>query len=221
MTASEQEEKMTVKEINEKYKIILASGSPRRKQLLLLAGLEFDIWPSNAEENAVSDDPEMICKELSKTKALDVAAQIRIYNDSHKELTTLGDIVVIGADTVVAKDGVVYGKPKDEADAKRMLRTLSGSTHSVYTGVTFVFMSASGRAGEYTFSEETGVTFYPVEDGEIDDYIASYEVLDKAGAYGIQDGAAVFVRAVEGDFYNVVGLPVARVVMELKRILQT
>ena len=211
---------MTVRQINEQYKIILASASPRRKQLLELVGIEFDIWPSKAEEDAVSEDPAKICTELSRKKAVDVAAQIRTYNEAHKDLTTPDDIIVIGADTIVAKDGIVFGKPGDEADAARMLKVLSGSTHSVYTGVTFVFMRADGRAGEYSFCEETKVTFYPLEDREIDDYIASYDVLDKAGAYGIQDGAAAFVKSIEGDFYNVVGLPVAGLLQELKGILQ-
>ena len=211
---------MTVQEINEKYKIILASASPRRKQLLELVGIEFDIWPSKAEETADSGDPGQICTQLSYAKAVDVAAQIRSYNDSHKDLVTPGDLIVIGADTIVAKDGIVFGKPKDGADAVRMLKTLSGSTHSVYTGVTFIFISANGRVGEYTFFEETKVTFYPLDDEEIESYTASFDVLDKAGAYGIQDGAAVFVKSVEGDFYNVVGLPVARLLQELKGLLR-
>ena len=212
---------MTVKQLNEQYKIILASSSPRRKQLLELVGIEFDVWPSKAEEITTSKDPEKICTQLSGIKAVDVAAQIRSYNDSHKDLVTPGDIIVIGADTVVAKDGIVFGKPKDEDDAVRMLKTLSGCTHSVYTGVTFVFISAEGRVGEYTFCEETKVTFYPIDDEEIGSYTASFDVLDKAGAYGIQDGAAAFVKSVEGDFYNVVGLPVARLLQELKGILRS
>ncbi|MCR5301471.1 MAG: Maf family protein [Lachnospiraceae bacterium] len=211
---------MTVKELNDNYKIILASASPRRKQILELVGLEFDVWPSCAEENTSETDPEKLCTSLSGAKAIDVAAQIRAYNDTHRELTTPGDIIVIGADTVVACNGEVFGKPRDEADAVRMLKALSGRTHSVYTGVSFVFISSGGRAGEYTFFEETKVSFYPLDEQEIEYYMSSYDVYDKAGSYGIQDGSAAFVRSIEGDYYNVVGLPVSRLLHELKRILQ-
>ena len=210
---------MTVSELNEKIKIVLASSSPRRKELLELVGVQFDIWPSDKEEEVSSDIPEEICTSLSRQKALDVASSIRTYNELHRDLTTEGDILVIGADTIVVKDGKVLGKPKDEGDAARMLKLLSGSTHSVFTGVTFVFMSASGRAGEHTFSEETKVSFYPLDDAQIQYYLANYDALDKAGAYGIQSGAAAFVKSVEGDFYNVVGLPIARILHELNQIL--
>lgn len=210
---------MTVSDINRDFKIVLASASPRRKQLLELIGMEFDIWPSDKEESVTSTQPSLICTELSRQKALDVASQIRIYNDTHKDLTTEGDILVIGADTIVAKDDTVLGKPKDDEDAKRMLSLLSGSTHSVFTGVTFVFMSADGRVGEHTFYEETKVTFYPMEESEIEDYVATQDAADKAGAYGIQSGAAAYVKSIEGDYYNVVGLPVARILQELKHLL--
>ncbi len=219
MTELRLEEKMTVKELNKNFKIILASASPRRKELLELVGVEFDIWPSDKEETVTSSVPCEICTELSRQKALDVASSIRTYNELHPDLTTEGDILVIGADTIVVKDGEILGKPKDESDAVRMLRLLSGSTHSVFTGVTFIFMSASGRAGEHTFYEETKVTFYPLDDDDIQYYLSNYDVLDKAGAYGIQSGAAAFVKSVEGDFYNVVGLPVARILHELGKLL--
>ncbi|MCR5688397.1 MAG: Maf family protein [Lachnospiraceae bacterium] len=206
---------MTVKQINSEFKIILASASPRRKELLELVGIEFDIWPSDREEKPEGTAPDEICTSLSRMKAVDTASSIKTYNEMHRDLTTETDILVIGADTIVVKDGEILGKPKDEADAARMLRLLSGSVHSVFTGVTFVFMSKSGRVGEHSFYEETKVTFYPLSGEEIEDYITRYEVLDKAGAYGIQSGAAAFVRSIEGDFYNVMGLPVARVLHEL------
>lgn len=209
---------MTVNDLNNSFKIVLASSSPRRKEILELVGMEFDIWPSQKEEIITESVPEKICTELSRQKALDVASSIRTYNDSHKDLTTEGDILIIGADTIVAKGDEVLGKPKDDADAARMLKLLSGSTHSVYTGVTLVFMSGNGRVGEHTFFEETKVTFYPMGDDEIDRYVASGDASDKAGAYGIQNGAAAFVKSIDGDYYNVVGLPVARILQELKRI---
>ncbi len=206
--------------LNAEFKIVLASASPRRKQLMELAGLQFDIWPSDKEEVITKTDPKEICMELSKQKALDVASSIRTFNDSHRELTTDTDIIVIGADTIVAKDKTVFGKPSDEEDAVRMLTQLSGCTHSVFTGVTFVFSGKDGRSGEYSFYDETKVTFYPLDEDEIRDYVATGDALDKAGAYGIQTGSAVFVRSIEGDHYNVVGLPVARLLQELKRILE-
>lgn len=210
---------MTVSDINKEFKIVLASASPRRKDLLELAGFEFDIWPSDKEEKVTESNPELVCTELSRQKALDVASQIRTYNETHKDLTSEGDILVIGADTIVAKGSVILGKPENDESAKNMLSLLSGSTHSVFTGVTFVFMSKSGRVGEHTFFEETKVTFYPMDDTEIDDYVATGDALDKAGAYGIQSGAAAYVKSIEGDYYNVVGLPIARILQELKHLL--
>lgn len=210
---------MTVNDINKEFKIVLASASPRRKDLLELAGFEFDIWPSDKEEKVTESDPARVCTELSRQKALDVASWIRTYNETHKDLTSEGDILVIGADTIVAKGSVILGKPENDESAKKMLALLSGSTHSVFTGVTFVFMSKSGRVGEHTFFEETKVTFYPMDDVEIDDYVATGDALDKAGAYGIQSGAAAYVKSIEGDYYNVVGLPIARILQELKHLL--
>lgn len=210
---------MTASDISKQFKTVLASASPRRRELLELVGMEFEVWPSDKEEVITCTDPSEICTELSRRKAVDVASQVRTYNENHKDLTTEQDILVIGADTIVAKAGEVFGKPKDEEDASRMLHALSGSTHSVFTGVTFVFMKGNGRVGEYTFFDETKVTFYPLDDEEIQDYIGREDVLDKAGAYGIQNSAAAFVRSIEGDYSNVVGLPVARIIQELKQLL--
>ncbi len=206
--------------INKQFRVVLASASPRRKSLLELAGMEFEVWPSDREEVITRTNPAEICVELSKQKALDVASSIKTYNELHKELTTETDILVIGADTIVVSDGKVLGKPADEADAAGMLRLLSGKTHSVYTGVTFVFSAKDGRVGEYSFAEETKVSFYPLDEEDIDRYIASGDPLDKAGAYGIQGSAAVFVKAIEGDYCNVVGLPLSRVLWELKDIMK-
>ncbi len=205
--------------LNNEFKIVLASASPRRKQLMELVGLEFEIWPSDAEEKVSETEPKDICTQLSKQKALDVASRIRTYNEAHRDLTTETDILVIGADTIVAKGNTVFGKPKDDEDAVRMLKSLSGCTHSVFTGVTLVFMNREGRVGEHTFYDETKVSFYPVDEEEIRAYVGREDVLDKAGAYGIQTGAAAFVRSIEGDFYNVVGLPIARILDEIRNIL--
>ncbi|MBO4267639.1 MAG: septum formation protein Maf [Lachnospiraceae bacterium] len=205
--------------LNKKFKIILASGSPRRKELMELAGLEFDIWPSEKEETVTSSVPREICMELSRQKAEDVAASIRTYNDSHPDLVSPTDMLIIGADTIVALEDTVFGKPKDEEDAKRMLKALSDHTHSVYTGVTLVFMSSGGRVGEHVFCEETKVTFCKLDEEDIDSYVATGDPLDKAGSYGVQTSSAVFVRSIEGDFYNVMGLPIARLMQELKMIV--
>lgn len=208
-----------VKQLNEKFRIVLASNSPRRKELLERVGIAFEVWPSDKEEVVSSVIPKDICTELSRQKALDVASQIRTYNDAHPDLTTEADILVIGADTIVAKDDRILGKPENDAEAKNMLRLLSDNDHCVYTGVTFVFMSREGRVGEHTFYEETGVRFYPLDEEDIEEYVSSGDASDKAGAYGIQTAAASFVRSVEGDFYNVVGLPIARMLQELKGLM--
>lgn len=209
-----------VKKLNEDYKIVLASASPRRKQILELVGIEFDVWPSSVDESVTSSLPDKVCTELSRQKALDVASQIVKYNESHRELVTPTDIIVIGSDTIVAKCDIIFGKPLNEADAIRMLKQLSGTTHSVYTGVTFAFISSDGRVGEHTFCEETKVSFYPLSDDDIKEYVAAEDVMDKAGAYGIQTGAAAFIRSIEGDYYNVMGLPIAKLMQELKELLQ-
>ena len=138
--------------------IILASASPRRKELLEQIGLEFEICPAKGEEVISKSAPEEVVMELSEQKATEVAAMVKTYESGHGELMTPQDILVIGADTVVACDDTILGKPKDEADAKRMLTLLSGRKHAVYTGVTFVFLDKNGRAGAHTFYEKTEVT---------------------------------------------------------------
>ena len=155
---------------------------------------------------------------MSARKAREVASGILTYNENHKELVTPQEILVIGADTVVAYDGQILGKPKDEEDAGRMLSLLSGNTHSVYTGITLVFIDKSGRTGEYCFFEKTDVTMYPMDEDEINRYIATGEPMDKAGSYGIQGRCAIYIKQIEGDYNNVVGLPVARLYQELRRV---
>jgi septum formation protein len=198
--------------------IILASQSPRRKELLEQIGLEFEICPAKGEEIITKTIPEEVVMELSKQKAEEVAAMVSIYAQEHKDITTPSDILVIGADTVVAYDGKILGKPVDEADAKRMLTMLSGNTHSVFTGVTLVLIDKSGRAGELVFYEKTDVKMHEMTELEIDRYIATGEPMDKAGSYGIQGKCAIYIEKIEGDYNNVVGLPIARIYQELKKI---
>ena len=198
--------------------IILASASPRRKELLEQIGLTFEICPAKGEEVISKTIPEEAVMELSGQKAMEVASMVKTYGAEHADLTTPQDILVIGADTVVACDDRILGKPKDEADAKRMLHLLSGRKHAVYTGVTFVFLDKNGRAGAHTFFEKTEVIMKDLSDLEIDRYVATGEPMDKAGAYGIQGKCAIYVERIEGDYNNVVGLPVARIYKELQKL---
>ena len=191
--------------------IILASASPRRKELLEQIGLEFEICPAKGEEVISKSVPEEGVMELSEQKAKEVAGMVKAYESGHEKLMTPQDILVIGADTIVAK-------PKDEAGAKRMLKLLSGRKHAVYTGVTFVFLDKNGRAGAHTFYEKTEVTMKPLSELEIDRYVATGEPMDKAGAYGIQGKCAIYIEGIEGDYNNVVGLPVARIYKELQKL---
>ena len=180
--------------------IILASASPRRKEILELADLKFDIMPSDAQEITTKTVPNEVVMELASIKAKD------IYEKSEKQS------MVVGADTVVAYQGQILGKPADKADAKRMLTMLSGQTHEVYTGVCVI---EDGKTK--TFYEETKVTFYEISDEQIDYYIKTGEPMDKAGSYGIQGKAAVFIKGIEGDYYNVVGFPIARFLQEITK----
>ena len=199
-------------------RIILASASPRRKELLEQIGIEFEICPAKGEEIITKTLPEEVVMELSKQKAEEIASMVISFGESHKEITTPTDILVIGADTVVAYDGKILGKPKDEADAKAMLTMLSGNTHSVFTGVTLVLIDKSGRAGELVFYEKTDVKMHEMSEVEIDRYIATGEPMDKAGSYAIQGKCAIHVEKIDGDYNNVVGLPITRIYQELKKI---
>lgn len=183
--------------------IILASASPRRRELLAQIGLDFTVLPASGEEKLTKQIPSEVEEELSSQKAEAVAEQIP-------------DGIIIGADTVVCQDGEIMGKPKDEADALRMLRQLQGEMHSVFTGVTLIVKENGSVISKQTFSQETRVYLYAMTDEEIQDYIATGEPMDKAGAYGIQGRFAAYVEGIEGDYNNVVGLPVSAVWQEIK-----
>lgn len=177
--------------------IILASQSPRRQELLKLITSDFEIKVSNVDETLPDKiTPKKAVIYLSKIKAEPFAD---------------GDDIVIGADTVVALDGKILGKPKSEKNAKEMLRFLSGKTHSVFTGVTL----ASDKKTK-TFAVETKVKFFELTNEEIDAYIKTKEPFDKAGAYGIQGYGSLLVEKIDGDYFNVVGLPVSTLARELK-----
>jgi septum formation protein len=194
-----------------KLEMILASASPRRQELLRQIGLIFRVLPPQEEEATNETLPEKVVVELSANKALDVYQRIA----SSKKPTE--DFIVLGADTVVALDERIMGKPKDEREAARMLFDLQGRIHQVYTGVTLMIRK-NGEKSVHSFSEETKVEFYPMNEKQIEKYIKTKEPMDKAGAYGIQGKFAVNVRKIEGDYNNVVGLPIARLYQELLKL---
>lgn len=195
-------------------KLILASGSPRRRELLTLAGIPFEVRPCNDPEETAADTPIHTVLDLSSHKAH--AVFDRIAGDSEKE-----DYAVLGADTIVVIDNNgsagIIGKPTDDDDARQILKKLSGRTHEVFTGVC-ILVRKNGKTREKTFYERTAVTMYPITDEELDAYLASGEHMDKAGAYAIQGLAVKFVRKVTGDYSNIVGLPIARVYHELSKL---
>lgn len=181
-------------------RVILASMSPRRTELLKQAGIRHDVIPSNVTEGTDGrETPDAYVGRLAREKAMDVATSNR-------------DAVVIGSDTVVVLDGVILEKPADREDARDMLRRLSGSTHEVLTGVSII-----GPERHDLFVTTTHVTFCAIPDSWLEDYLDSSEPYDKAGAYGIQGSGGLFVERIDGDFYNVVGLPIHPLVMTLKR----
>lgn len=198
--------------------IILASASPRRRELLEQIGLTFEVCPAKGEEIITKSAPGEAVQELARAKSREVATMVRQYGVRHGELVTPQDMIVIGADTVVAVNGQILGKPGDEEDAFRMLSMLSGRSHAVYTGVALVFLDQSGRAGEHIFYEKTVVSMREMSEKEIRRYIATGEPMDKAGAYGIQGKCAIYIDKIDGDYNNVVGLPVAALYRELKKL---
>ena len=195
-------------------KIILASASPRRRELLEQIGLEFEIKVSDVEENSSATTPWQMVEELSSKKARAVLESLEQNGE---------DVLVIGADTVVAVGNSILGKPKDEKEASYMLTRLSGGVHQVYTGVTLLYRPAFSQSGtdvqEKIFHEATKVHFFVMAEEEISFYVATGEPLDKAGAYGIQGLFARYVKGIEGDYSNVVGLPVGRLYQEAKEWL--
>lgn len=188
-------------------KIYLASGSPRRRELLTQIGIEYEVLVSEADEECDIKDPALLVEELSKRKAKAVFDSLKGKEKS--------DYLVIGADTVVSIDGQILGKPADKKDAEKMLGELSGRAHEVYTGVTLCFLK-NGQEKEKTFHEMTKVIFCEMSEEEIHEYAESGEPLDKAGAYGIQGLCAKYIRGIEGDYNNVVGLPIGRLYQEMK-----
>jgi septum formation protein len=189
------------------FRLILASASPRRRELLAQAGYVFDIEAADIDETPVSgEDPGAYVKRLAEEKARAVLA---------KHAAETEPLVVLGADTTVICDGEILAKPDDAEHAKAMLRKLSGRTHQVLTGI-----AAATRTGVISAVESTEVVFSEIPEAELDRYCATREPLDKAGAYGIQGYAARWIPRIEGDYFNVMGLPIARVVRLIQEALE-
>lgn len=246
-------------------RVILASGSPRRRELLAQIGISFEVMVSDADETLTSTQPSQVVEELSARKAGAVAQELIVQmrdavqgaeggsngnpagesadarkpqmhdsvcgaergstenpaeeSASVQTAQTLDadcdEILIIGADTVVSCDGEILGKPHTPEQAVEMLRKLRGRTHEVYTGVTLLCMAGEAVVESRTFHEATKVHFYPMSAKEIEAYVATGDPMDKAGAYGIQGICARYIRGIDGDYNNVVGLPVGRLYQEL------
>lgn len=187
-------------------RIILASQSPRRRELLEMLGYPFEVKVSEAEEKITSTNPAQVTEELSCQKAETVAEMIQ-------------EGLVIGADTVVSQDNKILGKPMDRQDAREMIQILQGRNHKVYTGVTVIERKAGREVRRVTFSEETIVKVASMTSKEVEQYISLPEPYDKAGGYGIQGTFAKYIQGIEGDYFNVVGLPIHRLYKVLKEFV--
>lgn len=211
-----------------KKRIILGSASLRRRELLEQIGIEFEIVVSDAREHYKSTRPEEIVRELALMKAEHVAKEVerrekeRAEQASIPRLETgevhLCNVVILGADTIVVRDGQILGKPSDEEEAFSMLKSLQGRMHQVYTGVAVLNFDGSGSLRTISHAEETKVYVHEMTDEEIRRYIAAGESMDKAGAYGVQGRFAAYIDRIEGDYYNVVGLPVAYLYHTVKEL---
>lgn len=197
------------------FKVILASGSPRRKQLLEGAGIRFTVHAADVDESLEPDllaDPPEACKELAERKAGAVVQEILADPEF------AGMLIVLGADTMVVHEREIFGKPRNLSDAKRMLRALSGDTHQVITAVS-VWMIAANDEGKVslgfrTFADTAHVSFHELSDQRIADYLRQGESFDKAGAYAAQGEGAKLIERIEGDRDTVIGLPVTRLLRE-------
>ena len=191
----------------QKKKIILASASPRRRELMAQAGYEFEVQVSHKEETYSSETPDEIVKELALLKERDISEQ-----------NAVDDLLVIGADTVVAYQGAILGKPKSKEDAFAMIQSFQGDKHQVYTGVAVLSYDAEGNETVVNHAVKTDVYVNAMTDEEILKYIENDNVMDKAGSYGIQSGFAIHIEKIEGDYFNVVGLPISYIYNILKEI---
>lgn len=185
-------------------RVVLASGSPRRREIMDLIEAAYEVKACNKEEVITSTVPQEVVKELALMKASAVLEEVE------------GDALVIGADTVVAHEGAILGKPKDEKDACEMIKNLQGKTHEVYTGVALLIRK-NQELKTINFPVATNVTIAPMTEKEIKNYVATGEPLDKAGAYAVQGKFAPYIIGLSGDYYNVVGFPISSICSELKK----
>ena len=202
-------------------KYFLASKSPRRKDLMTQIGIEFEVMISERDEIITSTVPEEVVKELSLQKALEIERMLlkECDGDILAKYSKEGyeGVVIIGADTVVSKDGEIMGKPVDEEDAFNMLKKLQGDKHMVSTGVALIVIK-EGKKDMISFAEDTDVNMYEISDEEIREYIATNEPMDKAGSYGIQGIGAKFISGINGDYNNVVGLPIGSIYQAIRKL---
>lgn len=233
----------------EHIRVILASQSPRRRELMKQAGFSFEVIPARGEEQITSTHPAEVVEELSRQKAMEVAAMCDPKHGNAENMPSdradetpadradetpadqaneipadriqekAKETLVVGADTVVAIDHRILGKPADYEDARKMIRELQGRVHQVFTGVTLILKREGEQPIIRTFHECTDVHVFPMEEEEIEAYISTDEPYDKAGAYGIQGAFGIFIGKIDGDYNNVVGLPIARLYHEVMRIV--
>lgn len=193
-------------------RIILGSASPRRRELLSQIGLEFEVKVSKKEEHYTAKNPRDIVQELALAKAENVSEEL---NENERK-----NVVVLGADTIVVLEGQILGKPADEEEAVQMLSLLQGREHQVYTGTAFLIFDAEGKCEVMNHAVETTVFVHSMSMEEIQAYVSTGDPLDKAGAYGIQGRFAAYIDKIDGDYYNVVGLPISYVYQTMKGYLK-
>ena len=187
--------------------MILASASPRRRELMTMAGYDFEIQVSHKEEIYSATEPDEIVKELALLKAKDIA-----------DMNEKKSLIIVGADTVVAYDGKILGKPQSEQEAFDMINGYQGDKHQVFTGVAILAYDENGNEIVINHAVKTDVYVNEMTEEEIWTYIHSDNVMDKAGAYGIQSGFALYIEKIDGDYFNVVGLPISYVYEEIKKL---
>lgn len=193
---------------NSKIKLILASGSPRRKELLGHLNLPFEIITSHVPEESSETDPVKFALEIARIKGEAVFNDLKVSRPHE-------NFLVISADTIVCLEGKILGKPKDVNEARDYLNQLSGRTHSVFTAVA-VRLSKDGATDSFSFVDESQVTFENIDDSLMNNYLSTGDSLDKAGAYGIQGPSLTFISRVQGSYSNVVGFPLSRFIIETK-----
>lgn len=194
--------------MKQSVKVILASGSPRRREMFERIGIDFTVMKSDAEEVITKTAPKEVVMELASQKVAEIKERILSEN---KQLLN-EDVLIVGADTIVVAGDKILGKPADEEDALKILMSLSGKAHSVYTGVSALYINKEGKQDlekSISVAEETEVVMYPFMEEEAKAYIDTKEPMDKAGAYGIQGIGSVLVKEIHGDYNNVVGFPLS------------